>query len=564
VVDTTNIPLRISRGYREAPGWYSKGKITLWYARKYIVLLLALSVSLLLVLDPIEVSAFLIALLVIASLGFVLSLIFLKTEYAVYLVLFLIPFQLYHLLPLTVSVTEALIKIAFIFTVAKLFTGERRVIYGPVNLILAAFLAVHVLAIVINTPAEKSAEYVLPHLISGLLIYIIVLFNITTERRLKTVVVVLAISALCSIAFMYLPAYISESSRDIIHGYRVLRLEKLGFGQLYGSFADHNYFAGYMGNVLCLLAALCLAQYPRYRIPSFLCFLFVGASVIISGSKSGILAMSLALLLMTILSLRVQRRYVISLALAGTLPFVILDIERLSDWIAYHIPYSTFSLYSIERGFSIRLSMWNNLLDRLWEHSLIGHGTIPYTSIPIRELGHTYAGHAHNFFIDTALTSGLIGLGLFGLVVIVIVKAVAPIAYQSSNRFFQAIAVGLLGSFMWFVVQSFFHSYAGHQKNRMILWVFVALAMVLSNLDQRAQHADENAPHVRSKPSSQAARGISMSPAVVWGSLVGVGVFFATGILLLEWSYFYHILFALCAGGILLSSWYVRHSHRFL
>ncbi|MBX5491095.1 MAG: O-antigen ligase family protein [Chloroflexi bacterium] len=246
------------------------------------------------------------------------------------------------------------------------------------------------------------------------------------------------------------------------------------FMRAYGHFSQPNPFAGYLGTALPLalaLAWLMPGAAPRWARPAFLA---LAAGVLLSLSRGAWLGQAVACAALLALASPRSRRHLLVLAVAllllallgtlGVLPPAIAD--RLGIIAEYFGPFDVRTVEVTGENWSVVERMahwqaaWYMFLDRPW----LGVGPGNYATAYEQYFLPNWAdplGHAHNYYLNLAAETGLVGLATFLLVLGLAYRA-AVRGLGSSDPFWRTVALGTLGTLLALTVHSSFDSLFVH------------------------------------------------------------------------------------------------------
>ena len=126
-------------------------------------------------------------------------------------------------------------------------------------------------------------------------------------------------------------------------------------------------------------------------------------------------------------------------------------------------------------GRPTRYQMWGRAVTLIGEHPLFGIGPNMFPQVAGFEL--TVPGsvpHAHNMYLQVALDFGLLGLGMFVVMLLTAIKQVRT--YASTEGPLRLIRAGLAGSLVVYLVFGLVDAVAVGAKPTFIPWTILALA----------------------------------------------------------------------------------------
>jgi hypothetical protein len=218
-------------------------------------------------------------------------------------------------------------------------------------------------------------------------------------------------------------------------------------GRIFGTFGQPNPYAGYLNLSLPLaLALVAFARDARER------WLAAGAAVLVLGaealsaSRGGLIGLAAALVVIAAVGLRRERIAAILVGagvIIGALAlFTPLIPRRLTDLVLHPLRLDNVSpnaaITSANFSTMQRLAYWIAGLNMFAAHPILGVGAGNYDAAyaryaPNLGLWPEPLGHAHNYYINTAAETGLLGLAAFlvfaGGALLVAWRATHPLAH---------------------------------------------------------------------------------------------------------------------------------------
>ncbi|MFN0158019.1 MAG: O-antigen ligase family protein [Bacteroidota bacterium] len=233
---------------------------------------------------------------------------------------------------------------------------------------------------------------------------------VSTKRDLQSLILVVAIltAIVCSVGFVQY--FFAEQ----------LTLEfYLGEARRVGStLGNPSFLGGFIALVLPLFVSQALATHSNKRWFYGILAVCLGVLLLFTQSRSGIVATTVALIVLATFSTRGWRAVLpllIAVVVAGTLVIVLFApqlTQRFEETFDYG-PQST-----LER----RLFFWEAGVKAFQDAPLLGHGIGTFERVMVQYRSPEYwivksediVPHAHNEFIELGTELGIIGLGLFG------------------------------------------------------------------------------------------------------------------------------------------------------
>ncbi len=278
------------------------------------------------------------------------------------------------------------------------------------------------------------------------------------------------------------------------------------FMRAFGTLEQPNPYAGYLGYTAPLAASLALAaliaawRRRSARLLTLAALLAgiagaIAAGILMSWSRGAWLGLAAALVAvaglrnwrtaMVTAALIVALALVIGLFGAGWLPTSISG--RIADLGAYFSVPDPARTEINDENFSVleRLAHWNAGLrmfdDAPWLGVGIGNYGVSYGRYP---QPHWYEplGHAHNVFINFLAETGIIGLTAFLVFWLALARYAWRIGWRSTNPWNAALALGVLGAWVYLTVHSLF-------DNLFVQHLQLQLALLLAALQAGALQA---------------------------------------------------------------------------
>jgi len=259
------------------------------------------------------------------------------------------------------------------------------------------------------------------------------------------------------------------------------------FLRAYGTFGQPNPYAGYLGMILPLAAALGVCWRPGRRDwlwrASWLAVALLGAAVAMSLSRGAWMGLALAGVVVAVLASRRVAALVAGGAGVGTVVVVLgafnllpaLVAQRIGSAVAYFRVFDARGVYPFPEIWAIveRMAHWQAAWEMLVDHPLVGvgpgHYVVAYPEYAILPYWKDPLGHAHNVYLNVGAEMGLIGLAAYlamlaswlwvGLVVVRRLGRAEPGGLR------RALAVGVVASLAAAAVHNVFDNLYVHGMN---------------------------------------------------------------------------------------------------
>jgi O-antigen ligase len=287
---------------------------------------------------------------------------------------------------------------AFAVLMRRITSGERLRLGGAPAVLLLAYAAIVPLSITWTISVPRTLEAI-SDTAKLLVVYVALLNSLDTPRRVRTFLIVGALATLAP-SLGAIQRWVAND--NLVEGYRTAWR---------GNYADPNRLA--MGIVLMLPAGIALvgqARRPWLRAALLLSAVATIAAIVLTHSRSGAIAMAVALLL-TFLRGRRKARGVL---LAVTAVIALLTLAPQSFWTRS----GSIVDYQEDASFAGRERAYSMLQVIFSERPLTGVGAGAFLAAWDRFAPLSAGGArliAHNIFMEILGELGLVALALFGL-----------------------------------------------------------------------------------------------------------------------------------------------------
>jgi O-antigen ligase len=393
---------------------------------------------------------------------------------------------------INLNATDAVIALALVAWLARSIAHKATIQWPRLALPVIAFVCLSSFSL-LHAPSLSLAAKELAKWLEFLAVALIV-SNLVTRQQSHALVACLL---LAGIAQAVLGAYqfFARSGPEFFAFGRFLRA--------YGTFEQPNPFGGYMGLIAPL--ALALVLHSRHKeLPVWLKrlaivgFLAVTVGIAMSGSRGAWLGAGTALGVVAVMHGRKSQIFLLCLlllaALAGLLGGLSLIPNQVIDRITGFIPVVG-SLGTGQEVESIeitdanyanleRLAFWQAAVEMWSEHPWLGAGignyqaAYPRYSLPKWRVS---LGHAHNYYLNIAAETGLLGLLAYLALWTTTAWRLAAKTLCSRSIYARALALGALG----IVVHASVHNLV---DNVWVHHMYVHTAIVLGLTESRLAH----------------------------------------------------------------------------
>ncbi len=390
-------------------------------------------------------------------------------EYSLYVLVFGVTFSK--------AITESAAGIAITAWIfKKIISREFKIAHTDLNYAIFGFFLVNLISLVnvINTDyVFVSVKGFIGKVTEYVLLYFIIVESVKTKKQFRNIIGVILFScALIGIDGIF----------QWIFGIDYMRLRHPIGSRISASFKNPNHFAGWLSTVLPITMSLFLfgskgRKWPRIAFGMLSALLFI--CLLLAGSRGAWLGFVGALLLMGVL--KSKKLLLITLICILIVPFAAVGgfKGRLT------------SIFSINEGpiDRVRVILWKETSVMIKDRPLLGHGVNTFMSNWSnygvgKTLGHPY--YPHNCYLHMAAETGLIGLGMFIWIIIMLFKStinfLKKIELKSEeDRFYQAVGLGLLGG----ITACLIHSFVDNNLYVVLLATFFWVLLGLVNAEKR-------------------------------------------------------------------------------
>jgi O-antigen ligase len=431
--------------------------------------------------------------------GIVFLATLIRPEVGLYLLIIAVPFGSVREIAIsgfTVGAAEALVGLVLAAWLAKhvlsrsevmIAARQVKIAYPPLVLPLLIFLG----AILLSLTGALSLRYSFKEILKWLEVLGIYLFvaNAIEREQAKAVVLLILLAGIgqALLGFYQFFGRVGPQAFVILGG----------FVRAYGTFEQPNPYGGYLGLVLPLACGILLGigkpGYWRYwildidRLVAIIGLAVMGAALIMSWSRGAWLGFAAAFVLM---NLAYSRRVAVLFALLCLLVSSVLVlgsiqalpqtiVQRFTDFLPFLHGLDVGAVkvspanYAVLERMAHWQAAWGMFNDRPWLGVGIGNYEPVYPAYALQ--GWPLAlGHAHNYYLNIAAEAGLIGLAAY----LVLWGAAFWQAFRvirATQGYWRGVAVGILGVLTHLAVHNFFDNLYVHN-------MYLHVAMLLGLL----------------------------------------------------------------------------------
>jgi len=217
-----------------------------------------------------------------------------------------------------------------------------------------------------------------------------------------------------------------------------------------GLFPDPHMLAFFLGLTSPLVLALFFYE-KKYRLFLFTVYCFLVVILLLTFSRGGYLGFFASLMAIMFFS---WRRFELKLKIFISSLFFVLFILLILTPVFGRL-FSSFDL--AEGSNASRLAIWSQSLDQASGHWLTGVGLGNYPLSLDFNAPYRSAVTSHNLYLDIFVETGIFGLLSWLLFLGATVRS-ALTKIKDADGFLSALAIGLFGAIIYFVVHSFFET----------------------------------------------------------------------------------------------------------
>jgi O-antigen ligase len=377
---------------------------------------------------------------------------------------------------MNVGISEAMVALVLIAWVMRMAARrEVRAAWPALTLPLTIFLGVLCLSLLEATSLQYGLKEILKWA-EVLALYIFVANETDARWSRALIFVLLGTGALAALQGIYQFLFQVGPEEFVLFG---------RFMRAYGTFAQPNPYAGYLGLTLPLAVGLVFAAVVPMgeRVKGWWlvwaagCGALMFLALVMSWSRGAQIGFAAAVAAMAItIVARSGRAAVLGATFAVLLVYLLLVggisivpatiIQRFSDFVPYVGVADVRGLEVTDANFAVleRMAHWQSALEMWTDHPWLGVGignyepayeryALPQWPFPL--------GHAHNYYLNIAAESGVLGVGAYLLLWVTALVGV----YRGTRRakgWHWGIALGILGVLVHLSVHNFFDNLYVH------------------------------------------------------------------------------------------------------
>lgn len=373
--------------------------------------------------------------------------------------------------PISITGTQTAVSFALLFWVIGMLAMRKfQLLRTPLNIPIAAFLVAAAIGVVMAVDFKHSLKgYMTLGWISIFFLFVNNVKNVTQFKRLVRILILITTIAGAYAIFQHL-------TRIDFFG-NVKYLQK-SLARSTGFFNSPQTFGNYI--LLVLPVVLGLSFYSNIRREKRwlqLSGLIILIAIIFSYTRGVWIGLIGGLIFMAILRSKKLLLFVVTGIIVGSMFLVFLPSSRFTQRVV--------RTFKSERPVGDRIYFWQGSLRIIRDYPITGLGWegfgIVYRKYKPAE-GRQLVCHAHNNFIDVAVDSGFLGLGIFLWLLITIYKVGFHIFKELERGYFKGIAWGFLGSFTAFLIAGLSQYNFGDSEVVMLFYFLLGMVMVIPRM----------------------------------------------------------------------------------
>ena len=338
----------------------------------------------------------------------------------------------------------------------KIISREFKIVHTDLNYAIFGFFLVNLISLINVIGPDYDYTFVsvkgfIGKVTEYVLLYFIIVESIKTKKQFRNIIGIILFScALIGIDGIFQKFF----------GFDFMRGRKIyAFIRPTASFKSPNHFGGWLSMVLPITMSLFLfgtEKKKRIRIAFGILSALLFICLLLAASRGAWLGFVGAILLIGIL----KRKKLILMSIICISVSLLLVLFMLPGKTGKE----TQSLLNLNQATIMqRLILWKETLPMIKDRPLLGHGVNTFMSNWSnygvgKAFGHPY--YPHNCYLHMAAEIGLIGLGMFIWVIVMLFKSTIKFLKKmelktEEDSFYQAVGIGLLGGITACLISSF-------------------------------------------------------------------------------------------------------------
>jgi len=376
--------------------------------------------------------------------------------------------------PISITGAQTAVSFAFLFWVVRMFVVKKfYLVRNPLNIPVAAFLVAAAIGVIMGVDFRHSLKGYMT--LGWISIFFLFVNNVKDETQFKKLIRILIL--ITTIAGAY--AIFQHFARIDIFG-NVKYVEK-SFSRSIGFFNSPQTFGNYI--LLVLPVVFGLSFYSNNRKEKRwlqLSGLIILIAIIYSYTRGVWLGLIGGMIFMAILRSKKLLLVVMTGIIVGSMFIVFLPSSRVTQRVV--------RTFKSGRPVGDRIYFWKGSLKIIRDYPITGLGWEGFRLVypkykPAK--GRQLVAHAHNNFIDMAVDSGLLGLGIFLWLLVTIYKVVFRIFKETDDGYFKGISWGFLGSLTAFLIAGLSQYNFGDSEVVMLFYFLLGMVMVIPRMVEK-------------------------------------------------------------------------------
>ncbi len=435
-----------------------------------------------------------------------------KTEESFFALIFYLPFQIALNVSSGIDLASGRLLITLLFVVWLLKGLAKKnldIPRGAITWLIIGFLGLALFSAVFSIDPDRSLIRVL-YFLSIMPVYFLAAYYLNSLQNIKKAIFILLSSAvLVSLigSIQFLAQFFAGI--DPVMDFLAKNIAPVFYGQSFSAavLANPSWLVNIGGATILRAISLfpdphVFAFYLGLIIPSALSLTFVSGSLKLSGKTKTLIFLADLVLFFALLTTFSRAGYIgaflgISAVIllgwklfGGRVKFMILAAVIFGGIAFFNSSSASLGLIlnrflssfnPSEGSNSERILNWNRALKIISDHPFAGVGVGAYSLAVDPRSPAKSAITAHNTYLDIAAEMGLAALLVWLALLFTAVRKFAGVLFSKNNssREAGAIALGLVGSFVWFIVQTIFDTAIYSPALFTILMIYFAIAVNL-------------------------------------------------------------------------------------
>lgn len=373
--------------------------------------------------------------------------------------------------PISITGAQAAVSFALLFWLIRMFLMKKfHLARNPVNIPIVAFLIAAAIGVITGVDFKHNLKGYAT--LGWMSIFFLFVNNVKDDTQFKRLARILILIA--TIAGAY--GIFQHFTRIDFFG-NVTYLRK-SFARSPGFFNSPQTFGNYILLVLPIVFGLSFYGNTRGEKRWLqLSSLIILIAIIFSYARGVWLGLIVGTIFMAILRSRKLLLVVIAGIIVGSMFLVFLPSSRFTRRVL--------ETFKSKRPVGDRIYFWEGSLKIIRDYPITGLGWEGFRLVYPRYKpaeGRQLVSHAHNNFVDVAIDSGLLGLGIFIWLLVTIYKVGFHIFKELGDGYFKGIAWGFLGSLTAFLIAGLSQYNFGDSEVVMLFYFLLGMVMVIPRI----------------------------------------------------------------------------------